>query len=131
MNRRGFIQVLVGLVAVPALVLKKIDAAPPGRYRDQFKRVPGYTRFASIENWRFIESPPEPDQWADFDPSARYAEGLNLEGDPGPVALRVARRLLTDKMEQSIPPIYRQYVEWYGPIKIDYGRAVSLAWRYG
>jgi hypothetical protein len=109
-------------------------------------------RHGRIDNVRFVESSPEPrltivDEftlidpriekaikdhlWADFDPGAHYGQGINLRNNPDANRVRMGEGYLRERMHRTIPPIYRQYVEWYGPLKVDFDTAVTISWRYG
>jgi len=118
MNRRKFLK--VGAVAMAAVALPKNATSAP---------LENELRFGRLDSVRFYETP-EGNLWAEFDPAYAHANGLLLVGRPSPKSGERMTRVLYDDMAKHIPPRYRRYVEIHGPVSVDYGRAMNIAWRY-
>ena len=121
MNRREFLK--AGGAAIAAASFPKIAAtAAPAKSE---------LRHGRIDNVRFYDAPSYgPGRWDEFNPAYEYGNGMLLTDRPDPAFADKLIETLYQDMARFIPPSYRNKVRIIGPEPRDFGRSMSIAWKY-
>ena len=122
MNRREFLRLGTAAVAAIALPAIALDVA-----KDKQTWVEG-VNFERWDNIRFIESPSN--DWHLFEPQHKYGNGMHITAMPSPKVTETLIETLYENMVKTVPPGFREQVEIYGPIAVDFGRAATISWMY-
>lgn len=133
MNRREFLKAATAAIATAALPLA-VEGSPEtwkygsGGVGQTWEASPG--GFLSNKELMAEVKQVYDNHWDTFDPAFRHGNGISLLFAPTPEATKHVVRSLYEDMKKWIPPPYRDLVQIYGPIKVDFGRSVQVAWLY-